>query len=92
MMMMKVIPSKPQYIRNWINSLDESEHPSVIKIKTVVLDMFENPDKHTCLSKSDIDDIFKKWSYGSTGGAYGFNKCTIRCIKENMFVEDHNCP
>lgn len=54
--------------------------------------MFENPDKHTCLSKSDIGGIFKKWSCGTTGGAYGFNKCTIRCIKENMFVEDHYCP
>ena len=98
MMKYRVKMSKTQYVRNWIDSLDVSNHPSVIQIQTVALDMFDNPEKHTCLSKSDIDKIFspygEDWGSGSTGGAYGFNKCTIRCIKENMFTENKNtnCP
>lgn len=96
MMKYRVKMGEPQYIRDWIESLDISKHPSVIKIQNDLLDMFNNPAKHTCLSKDDRDNIFKPkgkdWASGPTGGAYGFNKCTIRCIKENMFAENPNCP
>lgn len=92
MMKFKVVTDKPEYILEWIKSLDKFNSPSVEKIQTALLNMLNNPTKHTCLSEKELDEIFGTWDHvDHSGGAYGFIKCTANCIRKKMFIENPDC-
>ena len=95
-MKFKVVTDEPQYILDWINSLYVNfENDSVKKIQTELLEMLTNPGNYRCMSKADVDKIFrpkeKPWDKGTSGGAYGYIKPTMDKIKLKMFIENPDC-